>query len=1040
MKNVFPFLAYSRRTWWAFVLSVLSVAAVAQTAIGMQDLPYFCDFEDDAENANWVLNPGLDLIVTDNAWYIGTADAYTGDKGLYISATGGGNTTYAKTNNVLIAYRDISLDMGNYDVAFDWTGMGNGDDGYLKVVFEGRSTQSITCLGNAAEPSWVSYATSLMGDNTSLNGADGWQHVQAIVRIPRALANATDTRIFFVWVNNTAEFPKDQKDTSSVVIDNFQLAKASPTGYPEDIHVTTYLNTSTVSWTGGADSYEVLYRRKGEEEFVSVTTDEPAVTLTNVAYGAYEFWICGVNGTDKTVYTIFPIVYLYETDCFDVLNMYGAGFEYGTWSADNAGNVNKKVQGYTRMDYGYDDVRSRHTTHFDKEEIDPRTVTYMPGNKTYALHTVPDDEFGSVRLGNWGTGSQYEQIQFRYMVESDLQALLLLKYAIVLENPDHSAKDQPRFTVTITDASGQSVDAKCGDVDFHAPTPAEWEDPEVKALWHESNVAGKVHWQDWRTIGINLAEHVGKELTITFTSYDCDQSGHFGYAYFTLRCSRADVDGIPWGGDAKTQTFTAPAGFDYAWFNKLDTALQDTISTERYFDVAEEDENDYICYVTYPTSPECGFVFEASAKPHSPVAEIQYEWVPQDCKNGVFVKNASHIGLLRRSTGIVEHRYDMQIENCRWTMPDGSTTDSLLYEGFYVPMPDEGGTLTYSIWAGVYVNDSVFQDSATVTIQVPPVGPLEVDIYEKLCSGEEIEFPAGSGVKYRSKGDYKEEKISLVTGCDSITWLHLDIIQPLMADVYDTICSEGEYWFVDEFVTEPRIHKKVLRAESTGCDSIVSLHLAKAERPSVVLQNAELCGEEALVFDVAYSEWADSVKIIVQGQGEYVYAARQPDMQMRIDPGTIRANAARYSAQVLTYMPWCETYVDTCSFNINLSSYVVEVVLDNVFAICNTENNGGYEMVSFQWYADGEPIAGENAPVFYAEHMPQETIYTVQVTLADGTPLWICPFTLDSRTPIESTQQDKTPRCRKFLRGGNIYIELNGKTYTLTGTEVTMFQ
>ena len=1031
MKKQISFVASFYRIVLMLCGLCLPVYGMAQTAIGMADLPYFCDFEDDAENANWVLNPNIGMITTPNAWVIGAANAYTGEKGLYVSRDGGTSATYAAANNVLIAYRDISLDMGDYDVAFDWVGIGNRDKGYLKVVFEGRDAASIKCLGNAVEPSWVSYAIPLMGGSTRLNNEASWQHVQTTVRIPRALANATDTRIFFIWVSdNSAD------NQASVVIDNFQLAKASPTGYPEDIHVSTYLNTSTVSWTGGADSYEILYRPKGVEEFVSVESSTPSLVLQGVPYGAYEFWICGRNGTDKTVYTIFPIVYLYETDCFDALNMYGVTFEYGKWDASKG----RTVAGTSRLDDGTSSIYSRHTTHFDHAETDPRTRTVLPNGEVICLHTVPEDEYGSVRLGNWGTGSEYEEMTFRYTVESDMSALLLLKYAIVLENPDHNAADQPRFTVTVTDTEGNSVDTKCADVDFHAPTSSEWDDPEVQALWHEAHVSGRevIHWQEWRTIGINLEQYVGKELLITLTTYDCDQSGHFGYAYFTLRCSRTDVDGIPWGEDAETQSFEAPAGFNYAWFNVLDTLHKtDTLSTERIFYIDETDENDYICYVTYPTNPDCGFVFEASAKPHTPIAEIQYEWQPKDCKNGVFVRNASHIGMLHRSSGTMEHRYDLQIEHCRWTMPDGTVTDKPMYDGFFVPMPDEGGTLTYSMWAGVYVNDSLFQDSTTLTIDVPAIGPVEVHQYEDLCSGGEIEFPVGSGTMRRSKGDYKEEKKSLVTGCDSTTWLHLDVIQPLMTDVYDTICAEGTYWFVDEYVSEPRMHRKVLPALSTGCDSIVSLYLTRAERPMVSLQNAELCGEDALVFDVSHSEWVDSVKIIVQGQDEYVYDGRTPDMQVRIEPGTIRANASRYYAQVLSYMSWCEAYVDTCSFNINLSSNVVEVVLDNVFAVRNTENNGGYEMVSFQWYADGEPIRGATAPVFYAQDMSPETVYTVHVVLSNGMPLWICPFTLDSRTPIENVSQDGAPRYRKYLRDGHIYIEVNGNTYTLMGTGVT---
>lgn len=1018
------------RKWFAIGLSLLcSAAMVAQTAVTMADLPYFCDFEEESENTNWVLNPSIETISTLNAWYVGSAEAYTGEKALYVSSDSGLTASYATIGNVLLAYRDVSLDRGTYDVAFDWMGMGNGLNGYVKVVFEARDTKSIKCLGNSVEPAWVSEAIPLMGGEEYLGDADSWQHIQASFSIPRALANAEDTRVFFIWVNNKARAGAP----ATIVIDNFQLAKASATGYPENIHVSTYLNYSTVSWTGGADSYEVLYRRKGDSTFVEVTTDTTEVVLNNVPYGAYEFWICGVNGEDKTVYTIFPTVYIYETDCFDVLNMYNADFEYGKWAA----TTGLQPSGYSRIDYGPDDIRSRQTTHFDTTEIDPRTIIRLPNKDTLALRTVPQGEAGSVRIGNWNTGSEYEQMSYHYTVESDMSALLLLKYAMVLENPDHSAKDQPRFTLTITDTQGNAIDTECGDVDFHAPTSAEWSDPEVKALWHESTASGKlVHWQDWRMIGINLGQYVGKELIITFTSYDCDQGGHFGYAYFTLRCARTDVDGIPWGNDAETQLFTAPGGFNYAWFNQKDTLLQDTISTDRFFEVSEDDENDYICYATYPTNPDCGFSLEATAKPHSPIAEIQYQWVPENCQNGIFVRNACHLGLYHRAADTIEHRYDERMDNCRWTMPDGQSTTELYYEGFYVPVSDDGDTLTYSLWTGVWVNDSVFQDSVSLTIVVPAIGAQEVHLHEDLCNGESIEFPVGSGICYNVSGDYKEERLSLITGCDSTTWMHLNVIQPLYTTIEDTICAEGEYWFVDEYVSLPKEYTRILPCQTTGCDSIVTLHLARAERPVTRLLDDELCGDDALLFEVAHAEWMDSLKIEIPEQGTFVYTGRQSDLQCRIEPGIIRANSQRYQARLYTYMSWCDTYIDTCSFNMNISSDVVEVVLGNVFAIKDTEHNGGYDMTQFQWYADGEPITGATHAVLYAQDMPEGTVYTVQVVLADGTPLWICPFTIESRTPIEQVTATPAERYRKYLKNGLIYIDINGQTYNLLGTRL----
>mgnify|MGYP002523796787 CR=1 FL=1 len=1013
------------------LLSVCVLLTHAQNRITTSDLPYLCDFEDDTENANWVLNPGIEKITTPNKWVIGAATSYTGEKSMYVSRDGGITTAYADTNNVLIAYRDISLDRGQYDVAFDWKGMGNKDDGYLKVVFESRATSDIACIGNNVEPSWVSYAVSCMGTNTRLNGEDLWMHVQATFSVPPSLANRQDTRVLFVWVNSKVKV----KNPTSVAIDNFQLAKASPTGYPADIHVSTFMRTATVSWTGSADGYEVLYRKKNEETFKSITTDTTAVDLIvpERDYGAYEFWICCINGTDKSVYTIFPTVYIYKTDCFDALNMYNATFEWGTWKG-----TNKTVGGYDKIDYGSESPFSRHTTHFDTTEIDPRTITVVEkmvnGKKvkdTISLHTVPQGEYGSVRIGNWNTGSEYESITFRYTVEDTKQALLLVHYAIVLENPGHDAADQPRFTLEIKDANGKDIDPKCGNVDFHSPSPDElFSDPEIKSLWHITK-GGAVNWQDWRTVGLNLEKYVGQELQLKFTSYDCDQDGHYGYAYFTLRCSRSDVDGIPWGNDSQSQEFTAPEGLTYAWFNVLDTQFKDTVSTERIFQIHSADTNKYVCHATYPTNPDCGFEFTACAKPHNPIAEIQWWWTPQNCTNSIFVRNGCHVGLKNQVTGEIEHDYSTHMDECRWTMPDGTVIDTIdYYDGFVVPIKDEGDTLTYSLWGGIYVNDSLFQDSTTVTIIVPRIGHDTVTAIDTtVCYGTYVEFPVGTGRLRDVEGDYYEEAVSKITGCDSTSHMRLNVIMPLDTLLVDTICAEGRYWFVDEWVSETGNYVKHLPCISTGCDSIVTLDLVRAERPIPTIQNKHICGGVAggdnLIIELSHSEWVDSFKVIVPHNEpeEFRYLCDSANFKAIIEPTQVRANV--YPVQLVSYMTWCDAYVVTDTFYIDLSSKIVQVLSDEMYAILNADHNGGYDIRSYQWYKNGAAIEGATKSTYFEMDMDLDAVYYVEVVLTNGTKLRVCPFSHNSLTPVEEVvvspamQQD---RAYTVERGGTVIL------------------
>lgn len=1001
----------------------------------MADLPYLCDFETETENANWTLNPAVDEIITENRWVIGNATAYTGEKSMYVSQDNGLTNKYAATNNVLLAYRDITLEAGDYDIAYDWMGTGNKTKGYLKIIYASRPTNGLKCVGNATEPNYVSTSVQLMGNNTSLVDGDSWRHVQARVTIPVAQANKTTTRLLFIWVNTDVT---KVDSLTTIAIDNFQLAKASPTGYPTNIHVVTSLGTSVVSWDGEADSYEVMYRQKGESEFTSLPVDGNSVSLENVEYGAYEFWICAVNGEDKSLYTVFPTVYIYETDCFDALNMYNAQFEYGKWNY----RTGKEVQGTERVDFGAPDIRSRHTTHFDRNEVDPRTVIKNGRDTVACLKTVPSGEFGSVRLGNWNTGSEYESVTYHYTPESNSNAVLLIKYAIVLENPDHQDKEQPRFTLDVLNAAGEPIDIECASVDFHSPTPQEWQDPKIQALWHTSQwVTGTsssrtVMWQDWKVIGISLEDYIGETLTITFTAYDCDQGGHFGYAYFMINCARSDVDGLPWGDGSTTQMFTAPEGFNYAWFNRDDVSFSDTISVDRYFYVQETDTNTYLCHVTYPTNPACGYWFDASAKPHNVQAELGFKWTPHDCINGFTFYNRCHVVLTNQETGEIEHRYDKTVNNSVLVFEDG-TQQTIGYPegGVYVPMPDEGGTVKYEVRTGVYVNNQLFGDTAKYEFEVPAIAPQEIHLYDSICRGENIIFPEDGRDKRTETGDYVNPLKSLITGCDSTIIMHLTVHEPALETIYDTICPGGTYNFNGRILTGPGRQTMLLTSLVTGCDSVLTLNLAVAQRPKTHVLTDRICADEPLILATDYSEYALQMELTMD-ELDTTITLREPNLQSVLFLNN--KSAGQQKALAYITMPWCDTtYVDTLLFNVNLSNSIVELHFDDVLTFLSPEYNGGLTFTSYQWYADGQPIEGATDSYYYLPDMDWNTEYSVRVTLADGSEAWVCPFTPEQANRTQDVEEINTDRNnKKIIRNGHLVIIVNDREYTAQGQRI----
>ena len=70
---------------------------------------------------------------------------------------------------------------------------------------------------------------------------------------------------------------------------------------------------------------------------------------------------------------------------------------------------------------------------------------------------IPPGELVSVRLGNWNKNYEAETITYTYTVDTT-NTILLLKYAVVLQNPSGHYNSQPYFSLEILDMNNQLID------------------------------------------------------------------------------------------------------------------------------------------------------------------------------------------------------------------------------------------------------------------------------------------------------------------------------------------------------------------------------------------------------------------------------------------------------------------------------------------------------------------------------------------------------------------------------------------------------
>jgi gliding motility-associated-like protein len=129
-------------------------------------------------------------------------------------------------------------------------------------------------------------------------------------------------------------------------------------------------------------------------------------------------------------------------------------------------------------------------------------------------------------------------------------------YGVVLEDPGHPVSDQPYFFLTLTDQGGNIL--ACGDYSVTAG-------PGIPGFTQLPNT--DIYYRPWTTVFVDLTPYVGQCVTLSFICRDCDQGGHYGYAYVDAACAPAQiVTSSPAICGSSTITLTAPAGASaYAW-------------------------------------------------------------------------------------------------------------------------------------------------------------------------------------------------------------------------------------------------------------------------------------------------------------------------------------------------------------------------------------------------------------------------------------------------------------------------------------------
>lgn len=185
---------------------------------------------------------------------------------------------------------------------------------------------------------------------------------------------------------------------------------------------------------------------------------------------------------------------------------------------------------------------------------DPRSCNQIP--------RVAPGSIYSARLGNSGTGSQAEKLRYNFTITPQ-SSLIIYKYAVIMEDPGHTAADQPRFEARLKDQNGADIPCTYYLVVAGSGTSG----------FSTCNSSG-AKYKNWQTVGVDASAYMGQTVTLEFSTGDCDQSAHYGYAYVDAGCAPFAIDSryCQNTNGVNSAVLSAPSGFSsYLWSNGATT-------------------------------------------------------------------------------------------------------------------------------------------------------------------------------------------------------------------------------------------------------------------------------------------------------------------------------------------------------------------------------------------------------------------------------------------------------------------------------------
>jgi hypothetical protein len=239
-----------------------------------------------------------------------------------------------------------------------------------------------------------------------------------------------------------------------------------------------------------------------------------------------------------------------------------------------------------------------------------------------------------------------------------------------------------------------------------------------------------------------------------------------------------------------------------------------------------------------------------------------------------------------------------------------------------------------------------------LNLTVNPILTRTIDA--SICTGETYNF---YGTDYTATTTGLEHRFSNPSGCDSVVTLNLTVNSILTRTIDASICTGETYNFYGTDYTNAVSGLEHRFANTSGCDSVVTLNLT-VNPTSAGVETVTICQGQSYIFNgVTYTTSNNTAKDTLQNSNG------------------------------------CDSIV-TLNLTVLPDNLVRQHFNDALFF-----DNTSEQYVAWQWYKDSVAVTGATQP-HYSEKIPLNGVYYVIATDRMGNTIQTCPLVFTGSTTV----------------------------------------